>query len=86
LETNSSAGGEGTLVFVLRAGFRRALAGGPFLAGDARLATFRADAFFGTDRFAFLIGPLLRLATTFFAVFRFAFLTNATSQVARYRR
>jgi hypothetical protein len=29
---------------------------------------------------------LVRSATTFFAVFRFTFLTNATSRVARRRR
>jgi len=41
------------------------------------LAVFRADAFFDTARFAFLTGPFARLATTFFAVFRFAFLAIA---------
>jgi len=79
LETNSSAGGEGTLVFVLRAGFRWALAGDAFLAREARLIDFRvevflAEGFFCEGRLAFLTGPLARLAITFFAVFRFAFL------------
>ena len=79
METNSSAGGEGTLVFVLRVGFRAVLTAETLLATAARFEVFLEDAFFRAARLAFFAGRLARLAITFFAVFRFAFLTIVTS-------
>ena len=74
--------GTGTLIFALRAGFRAVLAEDAFLTTDALLVVFLAGAFFvffGAARFAFLTDLLARLATTFFAFFRFVLLTIVIS-------
>ena len=74
--------GTGTLIFALRAGFRAGLAEDAFLTTDVLLVVFLAGAFFvffGAARFAFLTDLLARLATTFFAFFRFVLLTIVIS-------
>ena len=74
--------GTGTLIFALRAGFRAVLAEEALLTTDALLVVFLAGAFFvffGAARFAFLTDLLARLATTFFAFFRFVLLTIVIS-------
>ena len=74
--------GTGTLIFALRAGFRAGLAEDAFLTTDVLLVVFLAGAFFvffGAARLAFLTDFLVRLATLFFAFFRFVLLTIVIS-------